>query len=309
MIDENGIYILPDSHFKPPYETDDTSIWNQLAQSPCQSIITIKKASRFYKEPMAYAKFIAMRYVYSGETQMNTLNSSFILHQNDVCLLNSGFTFSQYLSHDEDIVFTLMFEKDYLLRNVLKDTKVNSVITRFILDYIMDNKNPQNYILFHGNDNDRIQNIMENLLCEYIEPGDYSEALIESYIRIFLLEIFCCDFEYSKTPESRQSLHIAKILDYIDKNFNTVTLDILALKFGYNSKYLSRLIKNYTGKNFKDLILEKRMERASLLLLNTDLTIHMIMEDCGLSNETYFYRCFHKKYNMTPNEYRSRGLS
>jgi AraC-like DNA-binding protein len=247
--------------------------------------------------------------VYSGETQINTPNSSFELAQNDVCLMNGGFIFSQYLPHDEDIVFTLFFDKDYLLRNVLKDTKINSTITKFILDFIMDSPNPQNYIIFHGKDNDRLQNIMANLLCEYIEPREYSIALIESYIRIFLLETFCCTFEYTKTQEGRQSLQIAQILDYIDKNFSFVTLDLLAEKFGYNSKYLSRLIKNYTGKNFKDLVAEKRMEHASLLLLNSGLTIHSIMEECGLCNESYFYHCFYDKYHMTPNEYRRGGYS
>jgi AraC-like DNA-binding protein len=232
-----------------------------------------------------------------------------MLCQNDVCLLNGGFIFSQYLPHDEDIVFTLFFDKEYLLRNVLKDTTVNSVITRFILNFIMDSPNPQNYILFHGKNNDRLQNIMEILLCEYLDPSEYSLALIESYIRIFLLEIFCCPFEYTKTSEGKQSLQIAQILDYIDKNFSTVTLDLLAEKFGYNSKYLSRLIKNYTGKKFKDLVVEKRMEHASLLLLNSDLTVHSIIEECGLCNETYFYRCFYDKYHMTPNEYRNGGYS
>lgn len=308
MKDEQGIYLLG-LNLKLPYNEPDSSIWSKLTASPYQSIVTLKKASRFYKEPFACANFISMRYVYSGKTEIHTLDSSFVLKKNDICLMNSGFAFSQHLLHDEDLVFTLMFEKDYLLRNVLNNTKVNSVITRFILDYIMDNKNPQNYILFHGKDNEHIQAIIEDLLCEYLDPGPYGEVLIENYIRIFLIEVLRCEYEYSKTPESRQTIRLAEILDYIDKNFRTVTLDTLSGEFGYNSKYLSRLIKNYTEKNFKDFVTEKRMDWASLLLSNTDLPIHEIMVECGLLNETYFYKCFRNQFHMTPKEYRKRGTA
>jgi AraC-like DNA-binding protein len=46
------------------------------------------------------------------------------------------------------------------------------------------------------------------------------------------------------------------------------------------------------------------MEEIVLLLGNTDLSIHRIMEQCGLSNETYFYKRFRALYGISPNEYR-----
>lgn len=304
--DERGVFHLPASTFQVPNVKPDGTLWSAMDVSPRQALFRIKKATRYFDEPLAYADFIAIRYVYSGESQIRTPETSFTLGRNDACLLNSSFVLSQHLSHDEDVVFTLMFEKDYLIRNVIHNLKGNDVITRFIVDYILENKNPQNYIIFHGADNDRLVTIMEDMLCEYIDPTVYGETLVLSYLQTFLIEMIYCDYDYSKNPESKSTIRLAEILNYIDGNYNNVSLEILSDVFGYNSKYISRLIKNHTGKNFKDFILEKRMEQVKLLLTNTDMPIHQIMERCGLTNETYFYKRFNSLFHMSPNEYRKR---
>ena len=303
---EQGIYHLPASTFQISNVKAEDTIWSALDISPRQSLFRIKKASRYFREPMAYADFIAIRYVYSGETKIRTPDTSFTLNKNDVCLLNNNFVLSQYLSHDEDIVFTLMFEKEYLIHNVIHNLKGSGVITRFMVDYILENKHPQNYIIFHGADNDRIPAIIEDMLCEYIDPTAYGDTLVLSYLQILLIEMINCDFEYSKTPESKSTIKLAEILNYIDCNYNNVSLETLSAVFGYNSKYVSRLIKNYTGKNFKDFILEKRIEKVKLLLINTDMPIHQIMEQCGLNNETYFYKRFRDLFQMNPGDYRKK---
>jgi len=302
--DERGIYHLPDSHFSLPLRRANPTIWGRLDTSPHQSFVTLKRASRFYQEPMAYADFIAIRYCYSGSTHISALDHEFDLHANDLCLLSNGFALSQYLKHEDDLVFTLMFERDYLLKNVLEDVSGGEVLARFILNYICGDQNPQNYIIFHGKDNDRIRHVIEDMLCEYIDPSVYGEKLIETYVKLLLFEMLGCDYDYEKNPESRLSYQLATILARIDAEYRTLTLNDLARDMGYNNAYLSRMIKDGTGSNFKDLILNKRMEHAALLLKNSGLSIHEIMLRCGLVNETYFYNKFRERYGCSPKGYR-----
>ncbi len=304
--DERGVYHLPDSRFAMPVRRVNPTIWGKLDASPHQKNVLIKKASRFYPEPFAYADFISIRYVYSGRTLIRTLDSEFYLNENDLCLLSHGFTFSQHLKNREDVVFTIMFEKDYLLGSVLEDVAGGEIIVRFILNYICGNKNPQNYILFHGGLNDRIRHTFEDLLCEYMDPSVYGEKLVETYIKLLLFEMLGCPYEYDETPESRQSYQLAAALARIDTDFRTLTLEGLAADLGYNSSYLSRMIKEGTGTSFKDLILQKRMEHAAVLLKNSSLSIHEVMLNCGLSNETYFYRKFREFHGCLPREMKPR---
>ena len=93
-------------------------------------------------------------------------------------------------------------------------------------------------------------------------------------------------------------------MDYINNNYQDVSLNDIANKFGYNPKYISRLIKTSTNKNFKDYILEKRMAQVETYLKNSNLSIHEIMIQTGLTNETYFYKKFKELYGMSPSDYR-----
>ena len=303
--DERGVYHLPDSRFKLPFVRKDPSIWGALEASPYQKTLLIKKASRFYQEPLAYADFISIRYCYSGRTHIKTLDTDFALQENDLCLLSNGFTFSQFLHHKEDIVFTFMFEKDYLLRYVLEDVS-GGIITRFILNYICGSRNPQNYIIFHGNENDRIRHAVEDMLCEYIEPSAFGKELTELYIKNLLFEMMRCPYDYEENEGSRHSYQLAEILSRIDTEYTTLTLEELASSLGYNKSYLSRMIREETGSNFKDLILQKRMKKAAGLLENSAYSVYEIMEACGLSNTTYFYRKFREHFGCTPSRYKEK---
>lgn len=303
--DERGVYHLPDSHVKLPAGRKDPTIWGTLADSPHQETLLIKKASRFYQEPMAYADFISIRYVYSGQTHIKTLDTDFYLKENDLCLLSNGFAFSQFLHNREDLVFTFMFEKDYLLRCVLEDVS-GGIIAKFILNYICGSRHPQNYIIFHGNENDRIRHAVEDMLCEYIDPSDFGRELTEIYIKNLLFEMMRCPYDYEENPGSRQSYQLAEILARIDTEYRTLTLEDLAQSLSYNRSYLSRMIREGTGSNFKDLILNKRMKMAAGLLRNSSYSVHEIMEQCGLNNTTYFYKKFREFYGCTPYAYKQK---
>lgn len=304
MKDSRGIYMLPDSHFFIPTKTPDFSIWNALNTSPHQAIVTFKRASRFYQEPMAYANFIAIRYCYSGTSHIKTLEHEFDLHENDLCLLSNGFALSQQLNNREDLVFTIMFEKEYLLKNILRDIEGSGIITRFVLNYICGNRNPQNYIIFHGDNNDRIKHVIEDMVCEYIDPSENGGSLIETYVKLLIFQMIGSRYDYEETPESHLSYQIASILSKIDRDYKTITLSNLADYMGYNTAYLSRMIKQETGQNFKDLVMNKRLEHAAVLLKNSTLSIQDIITRCGLVNETHFYKKFSIRYGCSPRNYR-----
>lgn len=143
-----------------------------------------------------------------------------------------------------------MFEKEYLLHNIVKDMTGDDVVTQFILNYIFEDKNPNNYIIFHGNENDCLPSIIEDLLCEYIDPTPHGDILVESYLKMLLIEMTQCVLEYGTNSNYKQHVKLAELLNYIDRNYTTVSLEILSKKFGYNSKYLSRLIKKLNRENF-----------------------------------------------------------
>ena len=96
-----------------------------------------------------------------------------------------------------------------------------------------------------------------------------------------------------------------KILLKKDSQF---TLSVLSEKLDLSSGYLSIMFKKNFGIPFQDYLLQKRMEKAKLLLLTTELKNYEIAEQVGFEDVNYFITKFKKYYQITPKQYRETVL-
>ena len=84
-------------------------------------------------------------------------------------------------------------------------------------------------------------------------------------------------------------------------------MSMLAEKTGSNSKYISWIINETYGKNFKTLLNECRIREASKRLTDTEnygnMTIQAIYEELGYNSAASFLQAFKKINGMTPSLY------
>ena len=109
----------------------------------------------------------------------------------------------------------------------------------------------------------------------------------------------------SKHAVSGREERIVDILNYIQMHYQTVTLDELADKFSLSTPYLSKYIKEKSGKTFQDTVKDIRFGKARLLLKETTQTVEAIATEVGYENVEHFNRLFKKTYGCTPMQYRS----
>jgi AraC-like DNA-binding protein len=86
---------------------------------------------------------------------------------------------------------------------------------------------------------------------------------------------------------------------------STLSVASLAKALSCSADYLSHSFRNRTGRRLVDYIHELRMERASDLLLSTELSSKEIAWACGFSNHSYFIRVFRRRYAASPLEFRA----
>ncbi|MFU0828551.1 MAG: 2-isopropylmalate synthase 2 [Lachnoclostridium sp.] len=99
---------------------------------------------------------------------------------------------------------------------------------------------------------------------------------------------------------------IVEILNYIQNHYKSVTLEDLSSKFYLSKPYLSKYIKESTGKTFGDIVKEIRINKAKALLKNKGMTVDSIAEAVGYQNVEHFNRLFKRIYSMTPVQYRNQ---
>lgn len=270
--------------------------------------VLIRKDSRYTSVPFYVHTNINMNYIYSGTCTYIIDDVHITLQQGDVCIFDKDVVRSKMVTGENDIIINISMSEDFFTDGFISHTSEESVMASFILDALSKNKDHNHYIIFQTNKSPIINNLFNRILIEYFDNMMYSRKIIQSYLRVVFLELMRLYhinsgkhlIRISKDPSN----NIMDILHYIEKHYSDCTLEKLSKMFGYHPKYLSTLIKSKTGKSFKCIQLEQRLNVSCSLLKNTNQNIQDIANSIGIQNLNFFYNKFKEHYGMSPNEYR-----
>lgn len=102
---------------------------------------------------------------------------------------------------------------------------------------------------------------------------------------------------------------ISRICQYIYQYYaENITLEDLSEMEHLSPFYLSHLIKNFTGMNFRDFLCFARVEWSEIHLLGSDKKVSQIAREVGFSTTAYYRKYFEKWFGTTPEEHRKRYL-
>lgn len=74
----------------------------------------------------------------------------------------------------------------------------------------------------------------------------------------------------------------------------------MAAQFHLSEPYISKYIKDKSGKTFGEHVAHIRMKRAKTLLKNGNMTVENIADVVGYPSVEHFNRTFKKCFDMTP---------
>lgn len=114
----------------------------------------------------------------------------------------------------------------------------------------------------------------------------------------------------NKTPEidtndGNNDDRLIAMLNFIQGNYQNVTLKDMAQQFHLSEPYISKYIKDKSGKSFGEHITRMKMKRAKTLLKNGNMTVENIAYSVGYQNVEHFNRQFKKTFKITPLQYRN----
>ncbi|MDO5100273.1 MAG: 2-isopropylmalate synthase [Eubacteriales bacterium] len=108
------------------------------------------------------------------------------------------------------------------------------------------------------------------------------------------------------TTGRKKDDRINQMIRYIKEHYTKVDLGILAEEFFLSKPYISKSIKEHTGKTFGENLRIIRLERAAQMLRNGHMTVEAISRSVGYPSVEHFNRQFKRQYAMTPIEYRKQ---
>ena len=96
------------------------------------------------------------------------------------------------------------------------------------------------------------------------------------------------------------------VREYMNEHLfdSELSLGYMAENLGFNSSYLSGIIKQIYGIPFQEYLTLKRMEQAKILCLSTDMKNYEIAEEIGYEDVNYFTNRFKKTFGITPKQFK-----
>jgi AraC-like DNA-binding protein len=229
-----------------------------------------------------------------GSKVIHLKDTDINVNSNEICFLTQNNYFmserittntnykSIIIYFDDKFIFDLI--EKYKIK--LDSTNTNSIIK---LDYSLDILLKSNISLFQDYINKKLDNNLLKLKIE--EMFLHSLRIDKNLFSSFLGSI-------TSTSQDRIKFIIESNIDLIQ------TLDDMCSITRLTQNKLRRYIKieyNLTPKVWIDT---KRLEKATLMLKNTEKTITDISTECGYSTVSWFISQFKKQYKQTPKEFR-----
>lgn len=133
---------------------------------------------------------------------------------------------------------------------------------------------------------------------------DKEEALLASLIFYEIMgQLLPESYGYQESGGSAK--HIYEIESYINFNLrNKITLSDIAGHISLSTRQVSRIIQKEYSCTLAELITDKKLASAEMLIKNTDMPIGDIAQQANLGSINYFYLLFKKRYGVSPLQYR-----
>ena len=95
------------------------------------------------------------------------------------------------------------------------------------------------------------------------------------------------------------------IEQYLNESYHKkITLSDLARHVSLSNRQTERILARYFGMTYGELLCQKRLAAASLLLRTGEQTLEQIASACGFEDKAYFCRRFKERYGISPMQFR-----
>lgn len=114
-----------------------------------------------------------------------------------------------------------------------------------------------------------------------------------------------------KEMDKHESTLAYKFKQYIKENFTSkdMSLDTLAEVFQLTPQYISQIFRNQCDISYIDYLTKCRINYAKTLIDRNEMSLKEIALEVGYQDPNYFSRVFKRICQVSPSQYKSRGLS
>lgn len=275
-----------------------------LFMAPGEKIV-VSRQDRYVEVLPHQHDYIELCYLWSGSCSQTIEGKKVVTSEGDVCIFDTQAVHSIEAGGENDILVNILMSREFFDAAFLSRMPRQGIVSEFLAESVTRSRKKKHYLYFKTHGNNRVGEIMEQIISEYYTGDIGMEEVMESYVIILFTELLRTWRDETKKQASvAKEVQILELLSYIEKNYETCTLPEMGKAFGMHGNYLTALLKEKTGRSFVEHVQEQRLKKARMLLETTELPLSELIPLCGYNNMNFFYRKFREAEGCTPAQYR-----
>ena len=264
-------------------------------------LIAIRPHTRFIAFPEHSHDYVEMVYMCAGQTRHTVNGTAITLRKGELLMLGQNARQAIDPAGETDVAVNFIVRPAFFSGTLPFLGEEETPLRRFVVS-CLTGETEAGYLLFHVADILPIQNLIENLLYTLMEETPNKRGILQMTMGLLFTQLM--NHTEALQFETQEQNALISVLRYIEEHYRDGSLTEIAERLHYELSSLSRLIRQKTGKNYTELLQEKRLSQAAWLLRNTDKNVDEIANAVGYENLSYFHRLFAARYGLSPKKYR-----
>ena len=267
-------------------------------------LIDIRPHTRFIRFPAHSHNYVEMIYMCQGST-VHTINGDRIeLKTGELLILNQNAVQKIEPAGRDDIAVNFLILPEFFDQTLRMIGAEENQLKDFIVGCLKSGEVPLCYLHYRIADVLPVQNLIENLVWTLLHHQSNKRSINQITMGLLFLQLMNYTERVQVGEQYFEQEMLLGVYRYIEEHYREGSLSELAEELHYDFYTLSRLIRRLTGKNYTELVQNKRLTQAAYLLETTGLSVADISERVGYENMSYFHRIFKERYGISPKKYR-----
>ncbi len=264
-------------------------------------IITIRPHTRFVAFPEHTHDYVEIVYMCTGQTTHCVNGREVQLHQGELLMLGQNARQSIAPAGEGDVAVNFIVRPAFFTGTLPFLGEEKTPLRDFVVSCLTGGSETE-WLLFRVAEVLPIQNLIENLVYTLTEDIPNRRGILQMTMGLLFAQLL----NHTDALEigTAEQGAVLSVLRYIEEHYADGSLTEIAAQLHYELPSLSRLIRQSLGKNYTELLQEKRLSQAAWLLRNTALRVEDIAVSVGYENSSYFHRLFAARFGRSPKKYR-----
>ena len=223
-------------------------------------MIQVRTHTRFVHFPKHTHNYIEVIYMCEGSTHHVINGTDIILQQGELLFLNQNAKQEIYPAGENDIAVNFIILPEFFDYSLVMMGEENNLLRQFVVNCLRGENGASAYMHFRVTDVLPVQNLIENLIWTILHQQTNKRSINQATMGLLFLQLMNYMDRMELNEENREQKLMIEVLGYIESNYREGELSELANMMHYDLYWLSKEIKKLSGKNYTDLVQEKRLK-------------------------------------------------